>query len=247
MEEWRDIEGYEGKYQVSNEGRVKSLDYHRQGFEKVLKPNTHVRGYKRVGLSDGKGIITLYFVHRLVAKAFIPNPNNYPMINHKDENPANNNVENLEWCTAQYNNTYNDRHLKCASKIGETHKGFKLSEETKKKMSEARKGKPCWWNKGKPSWNKGKHLSEEVKRKLSIARMGKEPWNKGLKGTHFSPQTEFKGKCVIQYTVNMEKIAEYNSLKEAATALGNPTGLSNISKCCRGKQETYKGFKWGYA
>lgn len=154
MEEWRDIKGYEGKYQVSNEGRVKSLNYHRQqGVEQVLKLNTSDRGYKRACLLDN-GKESFKLVHRLVAEAFIENPNNYPIINHKDENPSNNFVENLEWCTSHYNNTYNDRHLKAAPKISKSRmgqqtptKGKKMSDETKKKLSESMKGR-IPWNKG---------------------------------------------------------------------------------------------------
>lgn len=93
------IEGYEGLYEVSNLGNVKSL---RRGI--ILKPGK-ARGYLKVNLrKDNK---SQYFaVHRLVAMVFIPNPENLPYVNHKDENPSNNCVENLEWCSAQYNNTY---------------------------------------------------------------------------------------------------------------------------------------------
>lgn len=151
MEQWKDIEGYEGKYQVSNEGRVKSLNYHQQGIEQVLRLSTSDRGYKRVALQkDGK--CKLELVHRLVAKAFIPNPNNYPIINHKDENTSNNFVDNLEWCTSQYNNTYNDRHLKAAPKIAKSKSGLKLSDATRKHMSEAHKKR---FENGETIWNKG--------------------------------------------------------------------------------------------
>lgn len=99
---WKDIEGYEGLYQVSNKGRVKSFH---SGEGKIMKPGTHPLGYKSVTLfKDKKGKVAK--VHRLVAQAFIPNPENLPVINHKDENPSNNNVENLEWCTQKYNLNY---------------------------------------------------------------------------------------------------------------------------------------------
>ena len=101
MEVWKDIKGYEGLYQVSNLGRVKSLNYNNTNKEKILKSET-LRGYIRYHLfKKNKG--KHYFLHRLVAEAFIPNPNNYPIINHIDGNPLNNNIDNLEWCTYKYN------------------------------------------------------------------------------------------------------------------------------------------------
>ena len=133
---WKDIPGYEGLYEVSNTGRVRSLNYNGTGKTKVMKLSTNKLGYKKVGLcKDGKRKV--YFIHRLVALAFIPNPNNYPIINHKDENPSNNAVWNLEWCTQKYNINYGN----CRKKISEAIKGKKHSEETKRKISEAMKGK----------------------------------------------------------------------------------------------------------
>ena len=183
MEEWRDIEGYEGIYQVSNEGRVKSLNFHRQGYVRILTLNTNAKGYKRVGLSNGNGIITLHLVHRLVAKAFILNPNNYPIINHKDENPANNKVENLEWCGYQYNNTYNNRHLKCASKISESRQGFKESEETKKKISNALKGRKSP-TKGNPSEKRKKIVQMSGDTIVKVWNYARETENFGFNSGH---------------------------------------------------------------
>lgn len=112
-ETWKDIEGYEGLYQISTEGRVKSLNYNHTGKEKILKNKTGSRGYFNVNLSkDGKS--KNINVHRIVATHFIPNPDNLPQVNHIDENKQNNCVENLEWCTAEYNNTYGSRLEKSA-------------------------------------------------------------------------------------------------------------------------------------
>lgn len=115
-EEFRDIKGYEGLYQVSNLGRVKSLERTIERFnyltkrknlitqkEKILKPKKE--RYLRIELSKN-GKAKIYLLHRLVAEAFIPNPENLPQINHKDENKYNNCVDNLEWCSAKYNRCY---------------------------------------------------------------------------------------------------------------------------------------------
>ena len=105
-EEWKDVENYEGLYQVSNLGRVKSLkDNNGKPREKIMKQGKTKNGYLRIMLCKN-GKRERFLVHRLVANAFIPNPNNFKCVNHKDEDKTNNCVNNLEWCTYQYNNTY---------------------------------------------------------------------------------------------------------------------------------------------
>ena len=97
---WKDIEGCEDLYQVSNMGRVRSL---RRNI--ILKSKIERNSYERVRLSTNN-IPKDYSVHRLVANAFIPNPDNLPQVNHKDENKTNNCVANLEWCDGKYNINY---------------------------------------------------------------------------------------------------------------------------------------------
>ena len=97
---WKDVVGHEGDYEVSNLGRVWS-----NKTNKILKPHYNKLGYARLILrKDNKSIGAS--PHRLVAIAFIPNPHNLPEVNHKDENPSNNRLDNLEWCTKKYNNNY---------------------------------------------------------------------------------------------------------------------------------------------
>ena len=106
MEEiWRDVKGHKGRYMVSNLGRVKSLNYSNTGKEGILNAEDNGKGYLRVRLwKDGK--VEKCRINRLVAIAFIPNPDNLPEVNHKDEDKTNNRVENLEWCSRQYNVEY---------------------------------------------------------------------------------------------------------------------------------------------
>lgn len=112
-EYWRPVVGYEGLYEVSNLGRIKSFDTYRKGPNgsirickgRILKPWTTKNGYLLVNLyKNGKK--KKFYVHRLVAEAFLPNPDNLPEVNHKDENKLNNNVENLEFCDCKYNINY---------------------------------------------------------------------------------------------------------------------------------------------
>lgn len=104
---WKDIKGYEGKYQVSNLGRVKSLYLiNRQAKiprERILKLGHNLQGYPQIHLCKDNKTSKSIFVHKLVAEAFIPNPDNLPVVNHKNEIKTDNRVENLEWCTQKNN------------------------------------------------------------------------------------------------------------------------------------------------
>lgn len=115
MELWKDIQNYEGLYQISSHGRVKSFQKstkHRCADEYFLVPHRMKNGYLQVTLYSGNKSKRKFLIHRLVAEAFIPNPQNLPQINHKDENKQNNHVDNLEWCTAVYNNKYGTASLR---------------------------------------------------------------------------------------------------------------------------------------
>ena len=118
MEEiWKDIKGYEGLYWVSNLGRIKSK-------QKILKP---IKGeYLKVGLSK-EGIQKTVTVHRLVASAFILNPNNYNYVNHIDENKYNNISSNLEWCTNKYNVNYGKRN----EKVSKNQRKYRIIQKDK--------------------------------------------------------------------------------------------------------------------
>lgn len=108
---WSPINGFDGEYEISSFGRVKSL---KSGI--ILRQYEDRGGYLEVHLRKHSKKYHKK-IHRLVAEAFLPNPNNYLEVNHKDENKKNNRFDNLEWCTHQYNSTYNDKHIKHGIKM----------------------------------------------------------------------------------------------------------------------------------
>lgn len=123
----KQVVGYEGLYEVDQFGRVYSIDriktvvdngriYEKHIAGKQMKQSIHTKGYKTVSLTKNGSTKTM-FVHRIVAEAFLPNPSNLPMVNHKDEDKTNNCIDNLEWCTASYNRTYGKAIERQAKKI----------------------------------------------------------------------------------------------------------------------------------
>lgn len=138
IEIWKDIKDYEGLYQVSNMGRVKSLGNGKAknpnlSKERILKQTINKNKYYNVQLfKEGKG--KNYLVHRIVAQTFLSNSDNLSCVNHKDENKTNNCASNLEFCTHQYNSNYGT----IKERLSKAHKGKKKSQETKEKMSKTK-------------------------------------------------------------------------------------------------------------
>ena len=172
IEFWKPVVGYEGLYEISSFGRVKSLPKYvnasHRGFvgkrllpEKIMKPS-NCFGYLIVALrKDGK--YKKIRVHRLVAQAFIPNPENLPCVNHKDENTLNNKIENLEWCTHEYNDNYGSRN----EKISKSRKGLVFTDEHRRKLSESHKAIVTDEFREKMRLvHKGTKLSEEHKKRI---------------------------------------------------------------------------------
>ena len=119
-EVWKDVAEYEGFYQVSNRGDVRSVarrdSIGRKRGGRILKPTYDKDGYSRVSLYKN-GIVKIKRTHRLVAEAFIPNANGFSQVNHRDEVKDNNNVENLEWCDSKYNINYGTRTERLSKKV----------------------------------------------------------------------------------------------------------------------------------
>lgn len=233
-EEWRDVVGYEGLYQVSSFGRVKSLErdltypdgtiHHWK--EKILTNRTDKNGYKYVGLCRN-GESTNFKVHRLVAVAFIPNPANLPFVNHRNENPTSNYPDNLEWCTHQYNVNYGT----CRARSVAAHK---------KNYTKERHGMY------------GKNHTDEAKRKMSeaVIERFKDKTNHPLFGKHHSEETKKKlsqasSRPVVQIDPNTgELIKEWQSAKEVAKVL--PISSTAIYYCCKGITKHSCGYIWKY-
>lgn len=110
-EVWKDVVGFEGLYQISDHGKLKRLT---KNGDKIIRPYHKDRYLKTELWRNGKR--KKAFVHRLVAEHFLPNPAHFTQINHKDENPENNSVDNLEWCSQKYNANYGENRIKAALK-----------------------------------------------------------------------------------------------------------------------------------
>ena len=245
MEEiWKDIKGFEGRYQVSNMGRVRSLDrwtlndrpYFVKGMMLKLSLNKG-KGYLRVSLSDGHRNYKHYEVHRLVALHFVPGYKEGLVVNHKNEKKTDNRAENLEWCTYQYNLNYSDvvawkrkpvyqytmdgdfiaKHKCCADveKMMGTYQGAMVHV-----MYESKTG----------AW-KGYRWSFESR--------NKEYW------MAHNEKGSARRRPVLQYTARMALVNRFKSINEAAAATG--INKVTISTCCqRCYTKTKTGYLWRY-
>lgn len=222
MEEvWKDIEGYEGIYQVSNLGRVRTLDKEKidsmgrkRCFKgRILKSYLNKYGYLTVTLYKNNKPKT-WLIHRLVGFAFVEGWFEGAHIDHIDTNKENNVWINLKWVTQKENNN-NPLSRENNSKA---QKGKKMSEETKRKISE---NMPKYWE--------GKKHTEESKKKMSEAKKGK-----------YKGKNNPKAKKV--YCIELKRV--FDCIKDVEMELG--IANQNISKCCKGKLKTCGGYHWMY-
>lgn len=242
---WKDIKGYEGLYQVSSLGRVRSLDreLYQQGRVQrykgaLISPYKINSGYLSVRLSKNnkkKG----HTVHRLVAEAFLPNPSAHPCINHKDENKQNNIVSNLEWCSYSYNNKASSANamkpekyghkISMYNKRGKFLKTFPSSHRASDEMGIARSS-----------------IVDCCKKRCHSAGGYIWRYKHEAKEKDIEPLIYYKTapRVVWQYTNDRIFVAEYKSINSAAKATG--IHAENIGACCRGLSNSAGGFIWTY-
>ena len=208
MEIWKDVIGYEGLYQVSNMGRVKSL---RKGkrFNKIMKQTPNYKGYLEISFCV-KGKDKKFKVHRLVAMAFIPNIDNKPLVNHKNGNKQDNIFSNLEWVTHGEN-------LKHAYDSG-------LKRKLYGELN------PYYKYKGDKHYNYGKHLSLETRKKISNSLKGKK-----LEGSHLENVKKSNienSKKKRHKIICLNTLEVFESSKEAWEKYN--ISRSSINRCCNG-------------
>lgn len=243
---WKDVVGYEGLYKVSNLGNVYSNYVHRN-----LKQGNYKDGYKFVILNRN-GRSKYMSVHRLVATAFIPNPDDLPEVNHKDETPYHNNVENLEWCDYSYNATYNDVHLKRGLQLGMPVYAYDRSgnlvytfpstREAERKLNMGGSNiTMCCKNIGRTCygfvWSKDKLSKEEVLKRFALNDKMNKPLHERAK--------EKLSKKVNQYDLDGNFIQSFPSAQEAGRQLKFSASL--VSGVCRGDHKYTHGYVFKYA
>ena len=230
-EEWRDVVGYEGRYMVSSMGRVYSCPNHMHNGM-ILNADKYQNGYYRVALS--KHCQKKYvMIHRLVAEAFLPNPNNYPFVNHKDESRTNNCVENLEWCTPKYNSNYG--RVSKENRIANCKLGRPVVQMTLDSKDIA-----IFPSLGEAGRSVGVSASN-----IREACIGNVQTSAGFKWRYADNKTPHnRPKKVAQYTLDGKCVVVFPSVKSAAESVGS--SMFGIKEACLGRRKTSHGFMWKY-
>ena len=237
MEQWKDIKGYEGIYQVSDRGRIKSLRK-----KKYLKVWSTKQGYRYVVLNiEGKAYTT--YIHQLIAQAFIPNPDNKDIVHHIDRNPENNSLDNLMWVTQQEHFAIHDHSKKVYQY---TIEGKYVGEYNSLKEAE--------FINGFPNGSIGKTCNENNKRKSCYGYQWSFIKKEKLDPVETSDNRRSKtltnrkdlSKPIAQYTYDLpcSLIKVWPSTMEIERKMGYDHRA--ISMCCTGKRKSAYGYQWSY-
>ena len=250
----KDILGYEGLYAITEEGQVWS--YYSKRY---LNPSLKKNGYLSVVLVKDK-IKKSFSIHKIVAETYLPNPNNYPIINHKDENKTNNSVENLEWCSYKYNSNYGTIRDKISKGIKDY---YQNNPQAKRNGLNNNKSIPvkcletgeifetftaaCNWCELKSTvcltdYFNGKQGSAGqhpiTKQKLHWEKLVEGKWIKAI------PYTPIKREN--NYLKRQVRCIETQEIFESITEAQKKYKNKHISECCSGKRKTCCGYHWEY-
>lgn len=248
---WKSIAGYEGLYEVSNMGNVRSLDrdyvnsrgHHCHLSGKVLKPAVHDCGYRTVDLRDTlNNNRRRVFVHRLVALAFVPNPDpgNLNQINHKDEDKTNNVWTNLEWCTAKYNSNYGSRTERMVDAVSKPVCGYTEIGEVVIRYKSAQEA-------GRHGFIHSEISACCLKKEHSFTHHGLY-WcfaedEDDIEASPANPLPKPVPRAVEGYNDKGELLYAFSCAEQSKLHGFTP---SLISACCKGKSKTHLGIYWCY-
>ena len=236
---WKEIEGSDGKYLISDDGKVFSCVKN-----KVLKTHINNKGYERIELPI-RGCVRKYHIHRLVAEAFVENPNNYPIVNHRDENPRNNRYDNLEWCTQKYNCLYGSRMERITSKR-KTPSGADNSQSKHVYQFDLYGNLIAEFG----SCGEAARMTGSDYRSVSACCRGRL---KHTNGFVFSYSSEFKYNPhtsvydtlldgpILQFDSDGNQVGRYTKQSELVEAGFKPISVHRV---CRGERKTYQGYRF---
>lgn len=264
---WKPVVGLENRYMISSLGRVKRLAYdvtdstgrYTHHTDKIMKVRIGTQtGYPQVNLWIG-GRSKPFYIHRLIAEAFIPNPNNYPCVNHIDEDRSNSVLGNLEWCTYEYNCVYGyarERRRESLKRFYENHPEFKMNvkkrENTFRVFQYEKNGTLI------KIWDGGlSEIERTLGKSSSVANCVLHRNNSAYgfvwrrEGDPFSynkpKKTGPKRRvAVMQFDLKGNYIRTFPSINDAADYLGKRSRNSDITNCCKGNYKTAHGYKWRY-